>query len=74
LWMAFGFAAIYLMFRQAGTEIAQAVAENKAVLDTKMFWYVIIPIFTPIMAGMCIFGWYAFQGEFDQIARRSAEL
>ncbi len=74
LWMAFGLVGIYLMFAQAGTEIAQAVADNKAVLDTKMFWYVIIPIFTPIMVGMCIFGWYAFKGEFSRIARSSAEL
>ena len=67
LWIALGLAVVYLMFSQAGTEIAAAVKNNKAVLDTQMFWYIIIPIFTPIMFGLCLFGWYAWKGEYDQI-------
>jgi hypothetical protein len=66
LWIALGVGALYLMVRQSGVEITKAVADNKAVLDTKMFWYIIIPIFSPIMAGLCIFGWYSWKGEYDK--------
>lgn len=65
---------MYLMFQRAGHEISKAIADNKAVLDTRMFWYIIIPIFTPIMAGLCLFGWYAWKGEYDVIARDSEHL
>ncbi|MFM8374222.1 MAG: DUF6814 family protein [Bacteroidota bacterium] len=74
IWIALGVAAVYMMASQAGKEIAAAVAANKAVLDTKMFWYIIIPIFAPIMAGLCLFGWYAWKGEYDIIARDSEHL
>lgn len=67
LWIALGLVVIYLMFSQAGTEIAKAVKDNKAVLDTQMFWYIIIPIFAPIMFGLCLFGWYAWKGEYDRV-------
>ena len=73
-WIALGVAAVYLMFQRAGHEVSKAIADNKAVLDTKMFWYIIIPIFTPIMAGLCLFGWYAWKGEYDVIARDSDHL
>jgi hypothetical protein len=74
IWIALGFGAVYLMVRQMSSEVAAATAANKAVLDTKMFWYIIIPIFTPIMAGLCLFGWYAWKGEYDVIARDSEHL
>lgn len=74
IWIVLGVAAVYMMVRQAGTEITAAAAANKAVLDTKMFWYIIIPIFSPIMAGLCLFGWYAWKGEYDVIARDSEHL
>lgn len=74
IWIALGVGAVYLMMRQMNTEIAAATAANKAVLDTKMFWYIIIPIFTPIMVGLCLFGWYAWKGEYDVIARDSEHL
>lgn len=67
LWIALGIVAVYLMVQQASTEIAAAVKANKAVLDTQMFWFIIIPIFAPIMVGLCLFGWYAFKGEYDKI-------
>lgn len=74
MWIGLGLAAVYLMVRQMGTEISAAQAAKKAVLDTQMFWYIIIPIFTPIMAGLCLFGWYAWKGEYDVIARDSEHL
>jgi hypothetical protein len=60
-----------MMSSQAVKEISAASAANKAVLDTRMFWYIIIPIFAPVMAGLCLFGWYAWKGEYDEIARDS---
>lgn len=66
LWIALGAFAIYLMARQAGTEIDAAIRNNKAVLDTRIFWYIIVPIFTPIMLGLGLFGWYAWKGEYDR--------
>jgi hypothetical protein len=68
IWIALGLVVIYLMLAQASTETAAAIKNNKAVLDTKMFWYIIIPIFSPIMAGLCLFGWYAWKGEYDRLA------
>jgi hypothetical protein len=67
LWIALGITAIYLMFNQASIEIGEARAGLRALLDTQMFWYVIIPIFTPIMIGLCLFGWFAWKGEYDAV-------
>ncbi len=72
LWIFLGVAVLFLMVKQAGTEIDVATKIGTAVLDTKMFWYIIIPIFTPIMSGLCLFGWYAWKGEYDRIARDSS--
>ncbi|MBL7797647.1 MAG: hypothetical protein JNJ90_14210 [Saprospiraceae bacterium] len=74
IWIILGLVAIYLMFKQAGAEIAEARAGIRPLLDTQMFWYVIIPIFTPIMLGLCLFGWFAWKGEYDVIARDSEHL
>lgn len=62
LCIVLGVVAIVLMVMQAGKEIAK-----NPVLDTKMFWYIIIPIFSPIMLGLCLFGWYGLKGEYDRI-------
>ena len=47
---------IYLAFREL---------HANATIDNKMFWYVILPVFTPIMAGLGLFGWYAWKGAYD---------
>lgn len=74
LWIALGATAVYLLFSRAGQEIAEATAGKRPLLDTQMFWYVIIPIFLPIMLGLILFGWFAFKGEYDVIARDSEHL
>jgi succinate dehydrogenase hydrophobic anchor subunit len=61
LWIVLAGFAIYLMVHQAGKEFAQS-----PVLDTRIFWYTIIPIFTPIMFGLALFGWYCLKGEYDR--------
>ena len=62
-------AIIVLMVKQSSVEIIR-----KPILDTKMFWYIIIPIFTPIMLGLGLFGWYAIKGEYDHVPRSNEEL
>lgn len=67
IWVFLGVAVVVLMLKQAAVEISAAQEAHKALLDTKMFWYIIIPVFTPIMLGLCLFGWYAWKGEYDQV-------
>ena len=74
VWIALGAIIIYLLFSRAGFEIAEATAGKRPLLDTHMFWYIIIPIFLPIMIGLLLFGWFAFKGEYDIVARDSEHL
>lgn len=37
-------------------------------------WVIIIAVFTPIAAGLLIFGLYALKGEYDDLPARSEEL
>ncbi|RZM07868.1 MAG: hypothetical protein EOO88_51085 [Pedobacter sp.] len=37
-------------------------------------WIIIIAIFSPVAAGLSIFGYYALRGEYDKIPASSAEL
>lgn len=37
-------------------------------------WIVIITIFTPISLGLGIFGYYAFQGDYDVLPKSSEEI
>lgn len=69
VWIFLGVAAIYMLVSRAGLEIGEAAAGKRPLLDTKMFWYIIVPIFSPIMLGLCLFGWYAWKGEYDSIDR-----
>lgn len=68
LWIALAIAAVVFMLYRANLEIGQAVASGKAdeILNQRMFWFIIIPIFTPIMAGLGLFGWYAWRGEYGK--------
>jgi hypothetical protein len=63
IWMVLGVLAIYLLVRQAGIEFGKNPA-----LDTRIFWYTIIPVFSPIMIGLCLFGYYCLKGEYDRLA------
>jgi MFS family permease len=68
IWMALSvFVFVYLCYR-ADLEISLAIASGKAdeVLNQRMFWWIILPIFTPIMVGLGLFGWYAWRGEYEE--------
>lgn len=61
LWIALTAFALYLIVHRAGVEFDQNPA-----LDTRIFWYTIIPVFTPIMFGLALFGYYCFKGEYGR--------
>jgi len=72
--MALGAAATYFLISHAVGEIGEAAVGKRPLLDTQMFWYIIIPVFLPIIAGLCLFGWYAWKGEYDAIPRDSEQF
>ncbi len=64
VWIVLAFAAIWFIFSRAGVELAA----EKVTPDKKIFWYSILPVYTPLMLGMALFGWYALKGEYDTVA------
>jgi hypothetical protein len=69
LWMILGPVAIYYLIKTAAGEIAR-----KPEIDTKIQWGVFVIIFIPIAAGLVIFGYYAWKGEYDRLPDRSDNL
>jgi hypothetical protein len=65
-WMVLGPAAIILMFFQAMDKVGLA-PEGVAKTNTALQWGIILFIFIPISAGLVIFGYYAFKGEYDKL-------
>lgn len=67
LWIALAAATVIFMLHRANLEIGLAVTSGKPdeILNQRMFWFIIIPIFTPIMAGLALFGWYALKGKYS---------
>lgn len=62
VWILLALLAVYLMVHQASAEFAASPA-----LDTRIFWYTIVPVFIPIMAGLGLFGYYCLKGEYDEV-------
>lgn len=65
-WMLLGPASIIFMFIQAMEKVGLA-AEGVAKTNTALQWGIILFIFIPISAGLVIFGYYAYKGEYDQL-------
>ena len=63
VWIVLAFAAIWFLFSRAGTELSAAVVTP----DKKIFWYTILPVYTPLMLGLALFGFYALKGDYDRI-------
>lgn len=42
-------------------------ANGKGDINKPLPWIIIIGVFTPIVIGLMIFGWYAFKGEYDTV-------
>ena len=64
--MLLGPASIIFMFIQAMEKVGLA-AEGVAKINTALQWGIILFIFIPISAGLVIFGYYAYKGEYDQL-------
>jgi len=73
LWMLLGPVIILFLFMQASDKIA-ASAEGVARTNTTLQWSIIILIFIPICAGLVIFGYYAWKGEYDRLPESSSDL
>lgn len=65
-WMLLGPASIIFMFLQALDKVGLA-PEGVAKTNTALQWGIILFIFIPISAGLVIFGYYAFKGEYDKL-------
>ncbi len=63
VWMLLGPAAIAFLIWQAAEKLSKPTATS----DEWIQWSIIIFIFTPIAIGMVIFGWYAWNKEYDHV-------
>lgn len=61
-WMLIAMAAIVLLIQSAAHNIKP---NGKLDINKPLPWFIIIIIFTPIAAGLTLFGWYAFKGEYN---------
>jgi hypothetical protein len=73
VWMLLGPVMILFLIMQAIDKIAEA-AEGIARTNTTLQWSIIILIFIPICAGLVIFGFYAWKGEYEHLPESSSDL
>ncbi|MCE7072096.1 MULTISPECIES: DUF6814 family protein [Dyadobacter] len=73
VWMLLGPIIIIFLFMQAIEKIGLA-AEGIARTNTTLQWSIIILIFIPICAGLVIFGYYGWKGEYEKLPGSSADL
>ena len=64
--MVLGPASIIFMFIQALDKVGLA-PEGVSKTNTALQWGIILFIFIPISAGLVIFGYYAYKGEYDKL-------
>jgi hypothetical protein len=69
-WIILAPVIILFLFFQAIEKIGLAT-EGIARTNTTLQWSIIILIFIPICAGLMIFGYYGFKGEYDQLPGES---
>jgi hypothetical protein len=79
IWLVLGPAVVIFLVMRAGTEFAAAnklpaADAAKKITELNVFWPIIIGIFTPIMAGLSLFGWYGVKDEYDHDVTSSADL
>lgn len=63
LWMIIGPLAIIALIAGA---FANIDVNRSGDIHQPLPWIIIISIFTPIAAGLSVFGWYAWKGEYDE--------
>jgi Zn-dependent protease with chaperone function len=67
IWMLAGPIAIFILFR---TAIQHINAGGTADINKPIPWIIILVIFTPVAAGLSVFGWYAWTDEYDSDRKR----
>jgi hypothetical protein len=70
-WMLIGPVVIFILIKSA---VANIDINGKADINKPIPWIIIIAIFTPVAAGLMIFGWYAWKGEYDKLPSQSSDL
>ena len=66
VWMALAPVLFFLLLKSAAAHIS---ASGKGDISRPLPWIIIIAIFIPVATGLVIFGWYAFNGEYDDARR-----
>jgi len=66
LWIVLGPASIIFGVMEAMKELSPN-APVPPTQETYTFWIIILAIFVPIAAGMCLMGYYALQGDYDHL-------
>ena len=71
VWMLLAPLILYILVSGAVLHIDPA---GKKDINNPIIWIIIITIFSPIVLGMFIFGWYAFKNEYEHLPESSADL
>ena len=71
VWMITGPAVFVLLLLAAWYNIDSGGTKD---INKPIPWIIIIAIFSPIVVGLVIFGWYAFKGEYDHLPEDSTEI
>jgi hypothetical protein len=66
--------APFVIYELINGAVMNIDSAGKKDINNPVIWIIIIAIFTPIAIGLVIFGWYAFRGEYDELATRSNDL
>ena len=72
VWMVLGPLAMGFLLMQALDKVGLAHS-NMERTNTILQWGIILFIFFPISIGLMIFGYYAWKGEYDQLADHSSD-
>ena len=70
VWMLAAPAVIYFLI----TGAMQNIGHGTKDINKPIPWIIIIAIFTPIAAGLFIFGYYALKGEYEHLPENSEEV
>jgi purine-cytosine permease-like protein len=71
VWMISGPLIFILLIMAAWYNIDSAGTKD---INKPIPWLIIIGIFSPIVIGLVIFGWYALKGEYDHLPEDSTEV
>ena len=72
VWMILGPLAMGFLLMQALDKVSLAHDDMERT-NTILQWGIILFIFFPISIGFMVFGYYAWKGEYDQLADHSSD-